>query len=165
MASCFIPGVEQCEDRKLLSGVQVVYGPHTATIEQLNGTPIFTAFTPQPGTLHYLNIHGVNLEGVDLSGMDFSGSAFHDIDLRGANLQNVNFSRCAFWQPDLTQADLRGANLSHVVSWEAVYSDAVFTGDDLSTWWDSAPIDGWGPILTYQAIDPLGNTETLGGLP
>lgn len=160
----FVPSVDRFEGRQLLSTVQLAFHAHTVDIKQADGTPIVTAFTPQPGTLHYLALNGVNFEGTDLSGLDFKYSMFNGTDLSQANLKNVNFFGCTFWQPDFTQSDMRGDNLSNIASWRATYSGANFTGDNLSTWRDYASVDGVQNLLTTQIHDASGNVlATIGG--
>jgi trimeric autotransporter adhesin len=161
-----VPSVSPLEGREMLSGtpIQVVFGAHTVSFKQVDGTPIATEFTPIPGTLHYLNVRGVNFEGDDLSGLDFTGSAFHGTDFLGATLARDNFTDCAFWDPDFTQADVRNATFSFNPMWNATYSGANFTGDDLSTVWNDDPIDGWVPLATTQIVNAQGSVlATVGG--
>lgn len=108
----FIPSVERCEGRQLLSAV--VYGANSAVISDLNGHQVATVSTPVPGTLERVDLHGlymprVDLRGADLRGANMAGFGSPFGDFTGADMENITADHSWFNYATMDRVNLAGA--------------------------------------------------------
>lgn len=160
----FIPSVERCESRKLLSAV--VYNANSAVISDLFGKPVAVVATPVPGTLERVDLHGLYLPRVDLRGADLKGANMVGFgspfgDFANADMENVSASRSWFnysimdganlagatmgtgsdggntslMFASLRGADLNSADLDHASMYGADITGSTWQGTDLTSAW------------------------------
>lgn len=181
----FVPSVERCEDRKLLSAV--VYGPNSATISDVFGHPVANVATPVPGTLERADMHGLYLPFVDLRGADMRGANMNGFsspfgNFTNADMENVTAVSAAFNFATMDGVDLmnatmgdgtgahgvallyvtmRGANLQsadldHASLYHADMTGANWQGADLTDAWLDGVIGG--PNTAFVIADPVSST-------